>query len=314
MAMQDWMQNLDPTVTLDQITMPGSHDAGVWEEGTETVGLAPKKLSVCQSLSLGGQCQAGSRFFDVRVEQFGPPWQRELRALHLTAKMGGKGQFLDSMLDEVSRFVQSNNGSEFVIMRFTKCTNHADIINAVQYHCSNQLYKIGGYLSQATIQNLRGKVVAVFDKGFAEEMRARNQMGPAQGFHRFGKYGGGLTDGLITCGKYSNSQNLTEVSFGQYDHRIDHDLHTDTKHIFVLYWTQTGGNIRENTEGAHGTHQGLQNRVLDVYAPKPGQAQPLVKLPTVVLYDFVNVLTSTQIVTLNDPPYRLFLGRPRVAS
>jgi hypothetical protein len=305
MAMQDWMQNLDPTLTLDQITMPGSHDAGVWEGGTETVGPGKKEWSVCQSLSLGDQCKAGSRFFDVRVKDFAlSPFKKELRALHLFARVGAKGQFLDSMLDEVSRFVQSNNGSEFVIMRFTKCTNHTDIITAVQTRCNNQLYKIGGYLSQATVQNLRGKVVAVFDEEFDKAMR--HWVGPAQGFHRFGKYGGGLTDGLITCGEFSDSPDLVEVYFGQYNRRIEHDLHTDDNHIFVLYWTQTvrPGNIRELTEGASGTHQGLQQRVLDVYAQPQRDVLLQPKLPTVVLYDFVNVQTSTQIVSLNDPPYR----------
>lgn len=307
MPTENWMVILRDTWALHQVTMPGSHDAGVWEGGTTTVGLIGsllnKSLSVCQSLDLGGQCRAGSRFFDVRVTKFG----HDLRALHLTGGQGGAGQGLKSMLNQVTHFVH-DYPTEFVIMRFTKCTDHKEILDEVLTTCGggttlgNKLYKTPGWLSQATVGALRGQIVAVFDSGFDAAMA--NWLGPAQGFHHFGKFEDGLEQpGLITCGEYSNSPDFVTVFNKQLERVTDHDTHSDFRHIFVLYWTQTGGNIEEHTTGQFGTHQHMQS-IHNTYALRRNTAQGPVKLPTVILYDFVNRDTSSQIILLNTPRYR----------
>jgi hypothetical protein len=395
MAMSDWMSNLNPDLTLDQITMPGSHDAGVYEGGTSSVKFAPKSTSVAQYYDVYGQCfYAGSRFFDVRVQPFSSvrvqpvssgflQKETELRALHLdqlVGAFGGKGEPLDSMLNGVKLFLE-HRPTEFVILRFTKCKNHDEIIERVQRLCGNKLFKQWGYLAKARVGDMKGHVIAAFDAEFGPALQNQTDLrpalqpvpfpmpllppvpqplppvafpmpfpmpllppvpqplppvafpmpfpmpllppvpvqmppprpttppplGPLDGFHSFLKFeeAANATDGLITCGSYAASADLNDVVLKEDKDYMGHDGHNGPPHIFVLYWTQTvyGGSIEKQTVGKHGTHQNIQH-ITTIYQKRRANAGMPTKLPTVVLYDFVNDVTSDEIIKLNDPFYR----------
>jgi hypothetical protein len=404
MAMSDWMNHLNPNDTLDQITMPGSHDAGVYEGGTSSVKFAPTSTSVAQYYQVYDQCWiAGSRFFDVRVQPFSSvrmqlsskPVQQEteLRALHLDQAIGafgGKGQPLDSMLNDVNRFLK-DSPTEFVILRFSKCQNHDEIIERVQSLCGNRLFKKQGYLAQALVGDMEGHVIAAFDDEFGPALQnpplppvpqpqplppvpqplqpvpqplqpvaqpvpqplqpvpkprpprpgakplppvpqalppvalpmpqlqplpvqmppprptRPPPLGPLDGFHSYCKFeeAANRNAGLITCGSYAASAKLKDVTLKEFKDYTGHDGHNNPPHIFVLYWTQTvyGGSIQAHTEGGHGTHQNI-DWITQVYQSRRASAGMPIKLPTVVLYDFVNPVTSEEIIKLNDPIYR----------
>ena len=56
----DWMAELDDTLPLNEIILPGSHDSA-----TAYVQLA--FFSKCQALSVGAQLEAGCRYLDIRL-------------------------------------------------------------------------------------------------------------------------------------------------------------------------------------------------------------------------------------------------------
>ena len=67
-----WSASLDDNKALNQITMPGSHDATIYEDVISYAGIGgPKSWSITQNLNIYDQCMAGSRFFDVRLAKDG---------------------------------------------------------------------------------------------------------------------------------------------------------------------------------------------------------------------------------------------------
>lgn len=55
---QEWMGALDPSLRLDELTIPGSHDAGAVQGG---------RWVTCQQDDITAQLEAGVRYLDVRV-------------------------------------------------------------------------------------------------------------------------------------------------------------------------------------------------------------------------------------------------------
>ena len=56
----DWMAELDDSLLLNEITLPGTHDSG-----TQYVQLG--YFAKCQAKSIGGQLEAGYRYLDIRL-------------------------------------------------------------------------------------------------------------------------------------------------------------------------------------------------------------------------------------------------------
>jgi len=64
-----WMGKLlekKPDVRLNAITLPGSHDAGMYSTSNCTIGIEPA-WTITQSCSIGDQLKIGSRYLDLRV-------------------------------------------------------------------------------------------------------------------------------------------------------------------------------------------------------------------------------------------------------
>ena len=138
--------------------------------------------------------------------------------------------------------------SEFVILRLTKPAGGAkdEIVEKLVKSSlkDDKLYRSAGFpnFASSTIRSLRGKALCVF------EPKSFSTLHPNFGLHPFYRYDEGATTGLITCGKYSNSPKLRKVIDGQVEKiECTTQIHIGD-HLFVLYWTQTGGNIEEHTK------------------------------------------------------------------
>jgi hypothetical protein len=332
MQMYDWMSSIDSTRLLSQITMPGSHDAGIFTDEATSKGMVSKSSAVCQDVNVYEQCIAGSRFFDIRLKASSDG----IRTYHLSAIGGALGQSSESILSNVYTFLE-RNPSELVILRFTKPKGESDEIVKSLLHSSlkKRLYTSSTFknFARSPISELRGKALCVFEPESFKSLR------PQDGLHPFCRYGGGKTQyGIVACGKYSNSAALREVIDGQVGKIDEHAGHSSLDHLFVLYWTQTfnPGHIFKKgrfktdirglafkarnpdkerqkqrvTGGAHHNMDYLKD-LLAMGQDKFGKNHLKVKpttladrqriMPNVVMYDFVNIETSRKIVALNEP-------------
>jgi hypothetical protein len=323
--MSDWMGALPDNLTLKEITMPGSHDAGVYKEATTKVGIfrVPKSWTSCQDRSVLEQCEAGSRFFDIRLKAS----STSIRAHHTTKGQGAIGESWDSTLESVASFLDSHP-SEIVILRLTKPAGSAKdeiVEKLVQSSLRDKLYKSANFtnFANATLQSLRGKAICAF------EPKSFSVLHPSAGLHPFFRYEEGSQFGLITCGKYSNSKKIRDVIDGQVE-KIDAHADHAGAHLFVLYWTQTGSNVEENTKqtpseklrqkgrisgGSHHNMDYLKGLLCFGRDIRTGEVKVAVTdagdrrnvMPNVIMYDFVNDRMSKEIVSLNEPGLRAHL-------
>src|SRR6185295_5719669 len=98
------------------IMMPGSHDAGMSETAhcdvLDVITVAGWVKT--QTLSIGGQLVAGSRYFDIRVDHD----HDELVTYHRSGDLGCNGQTLKAVLDETVAFLKEND-QEIAILRIS---------------------------------------------------------------------------------------------------------------------------------------------------------------------------------------------------
>lgn len=332
----NWVSTINDDRLLSEITMPGSHDAGIHADVAEKRGVAPERFSICQDVNIFDQCIFGSRFFDVRVDA--KEGAAGGQTYHGGKKIGSLGQSLENILDDVCQFL-SIYSREFVILRFSKTKgNLTEVLNRVQTSLGpgpgriDLLYRQATNIASQPISALRNKVICVFEE-------VHGAIRPVNGLHLFSRYDPPVPPaGLVTCGKYSNSSRLREVVGGQITKIDEHADHHPQNHLFVLYWTQTFNvkkfwahgltvdirkfstkerNLKTErqkqrvTGGAHHNMdylRGLLTTGMDIRTSQQKTRITVTSaadrrriMPNVIMYDFVNATMSNEIVSLNDP-------------
>lgn len=178
--------NLGADKQLNEIVMAGSHDAGI-TSGPEN--------AQTQSLDIRGQATAGVRFFDIRIAAHTVAGangkQAQLTAFHAPglktetktryssdlgrnvtlerSKLKGDsfgaawGLGLTKILQDAKGFVESADySSEFLILKFDKCTNWELIAETCRSVLGTAIYSAGGNLNTKTLGELSGKVICAF--------------------------------------------------------------------------------------------------------------------------------------------------------
>ena len=116
----DWMKDLDGSLRLNEIILPGSHDSG-----TQHVQLG--FVTKCQGLSVAEQLEAGVRYLDIRlaIADAEDPGARQMRLVHGFTK-GRTGpmpwavsMYLDRVLDDCAAFLKAHP-TETVILAVKK--------------------------------------------------------------------------------------------------------------------------------------------------------------------------------------------------
>src|SRR5262249_1007861 len=146
-----WMAKLDGSLRLIDITMPGSHDAGVYAAGKVTKRLGMKKsFAVCQDVEFYRQTERGCRFFDCRVflqpgkvkDSEEDKLNKRLRMGHFAYEkgvrvLGGQGMggaYGGSLKDAITNavaYVQNHQG-ETIILRFSHTGCHELVERALR--------------------------------------------------------------------------------------------------------------------------------------------------------------------------------------
>lgn len=262
---------------LSEVVIPGAHDAGVFTDNKDNVQT--------QSLNIGEQANAGCRFFDMRIatvkHTVGGQTVYENKAYHLDGSLvknhslkgqgtktsyqnvshaGGWGGGLDDMLDQAKAFVETN-GSEFLILKFSKCFNWRNVAEACIARLGTAQYKDGGNLNNKYVRQLAGKVITVFDEEARKELTPLivAQQGHPHGImfikalfdKKSGKskvYDPGYY-GIQYFGKFSSTDKVAKNTSKQAKTLVDGGAtHMDV--LGMMYWTTTGlfGNIRNRND------------------------------------------------------------------
>lgn len=150
----DWMANLDDSLKISEINLPGTHDSG-------TKNVTASSNAQCQDKSITEQLNIGVRFLDVRLEDEG----EKLRLVHGTADCkseDGSKLYLDEVFNDCYQFLDAHP-TETIVMSMKK-----DDGNATDGQIETYIHKYIGdnkekywYLNNdsPTLNAVRGKIV-----------------------------------------------------------------------------------------------------------------------------------------------------------
>lgn len=268
--------SLGPDRQLNEIVFAGTHDAGI------NVGAASART---QTLDIRGQAAAGVRIFDLRIAAAGVagsgPKKVELRAYHgITTKAekqrqivggggttttetvvrtkmkgGNFGMGLLDMLQDARSFVENEGQTEFLLLKFDKCTNWpliaeacASVLGGTQGG-NGVLHVGGGNLNTTKLRDLQGKVIPLFS---STGLNAAPGFDQTNGFYKFknlqGSSGGGYSPafyGLQYYGKGGTGKVRAHNIVGG-NVATQSKLMREAKSlqspdvVGMMYWTYTG--------------------------------------------------------------------------
>lgn len=253
---------------LNEVIIPGSHDAGIYGKGKNNV--------ITQSLNILQQAAAGVRFFDLRIATqktgIGPWAKTEQRAYHLDQKLvigkkssdqavghaGGWGDNLTTMLTQAKDFVTAHP-SEFLILKFSKSFNLDGIVDTCLTVLGDKQYnpRAKVNLNMMLVKNLKGKVITLFAESDLKKLNLDNRDHRYSGLIPFrelyDKDTGGVTGydrwfhGMQYFGKFSSTDKIKKNTSKQKALLETGALGADRDAMGMMYWTTTGifGNIKK---------------------------------------------------------------------
>lgn len=289
-----WMGKLiaaRPDVTLNKLTMPGSHDAGMYRPGVT-------EHANTQSLSIGEQLKAGARYFDLRVCSSGS----ELWTYHGPTSYGGK---LDDILDDVKNFL-AGGSKEVVFLKFRSYASgdRQGTVDLVKSKLKDQLYTANTtphFAAQklADLAGAGGRVVAVFTPEY------KSLLAPKDGIFPYIDYGNEDTGKYIgpsdhhNFGVYDAYSHQSEFSVMQKDQHAKWNAHGGygNDYLFLLSWTLTGStdNILDLDLLSAAANPQLPRALRAITAEHPSKG-----LPNIVYLDQVDPYLCKAIIDAND--------------
>lgn len=291
-----WMGLLDSDTKLNGIVMPGSHDAGMSQADHCGAGgdLNPG-ISRTQELNIQGQLEAGSRYFDIRVDYD----HRELVTYHRTGDSGCNGEPLSAVLDQSVAFVRSHP-SETFILKFshirTNRHNEREIKDRVDQFLADirfrpYVFTYSRYdvnLAELALGDCRGKFILVFD--YPEHLSARS------GRFRYHDGAGYAGPNITVYDSYSKTTSLEKMKHDQLA-KLDQYGGLGRDYLFLLSWTLTPdagtfftGSVKELAEQAN-------PELYKVLAER--RAQPSKPRPNIVYIDYLDAAIARSIIQCN---------------
>lgn len=327
---------------LNTIVMAGSHDAGITRGGGN---------ARTQNLNIYQQAKAGVRLFDLRIAvskatgTTGGDKNAEMRAYHADGaaktqatktrylaeigqsvsierskiRAGTFGESLSKMLADAHQFV-TEESTEFLILKFDKCYNWLQIAQACIGLLGTKLYTGGGNLNRKTLDELAGKVIAVFTKDGLEAITL--PFATANGIYGIKNCnGGGGYDanyaGLQYFGKGGTSiMGIRPIRENRKKQAglMRAGIQSDPQVMGMMYWTSTGliGNIKSRNKKMwtrtnsmslqqtweHGLGESIKER-LKPGLPDTGGAVLKTFMPNIVMIDFADAAKCEAIMGLN---------------
>ncbi len=294
----NWMSKLDHSLNLDQVIMPGSHDAGMSELHHCS---APGELVQTQGLSIGNQLLAGSRYFDIRMELDS---NGLLVTYHRTAGVGCNGQPLEKILNESRDFFIANP-SETAIFKFSHTRDDsAEVkkrVNDLINEYSNYLYKNERSdinLSELKLDDVRGKMILVFHYG--EYVNTR------EGKFRYLDGDGTSTksgSNITVYDKFAEESSYKKMKDDQLE-KWNKYAKLGNGRLFLLSWTLTAGVVDDISPSnyiynlAANANSHLSSVLYEQMITKKSQR------PNIIYIDFLNEYLAKIIIQYNFVNYQ----------
>ncbi|MCU0351794.1 MAG: hypothetical protein MUF43_13355 [Flavobacterium sp.] len=227
---QRWMSALKDSQTLNDICMPGSHDAGMYSTSFFQLGQG---LALTQSKNIREQLDFGIRYFDLRPE-YDPSKSGENRfnVYHGPAA----GPLIKDILNDIKSFFEHPNGKkETVIIGLTHFKEFHDYvkINLLKFiieKLEGLIYKLSHYdnLGNVKLSEVRGKIIFLLDV----DVKEFNKLTSGNNISNFFTT---RTFGSCVFDEYSNTMDYTEMHKKQ----IAHFKSFNEEKLFLLNWTLT---------------------------------------------------------------------------
>lgn len=224
---QRWMSALNDSLTLNDICMPGSHDAGMY---CTTQDWAPG-LALTQSMNFRQQLDFGIRYFDLRPQY----WSKNHGDDRFYAYHGlATGPLIINILDDVRSFFEhpnANNESVIIsISQFKDFTKEVkiDFFNLIIKHLDKFIYKLSTNknLGSLKLSEIRGKIIFLLDVPQNEFIELSSGNNIANFF----------TEGLSSIfDKYSETKYYETM----YKRQEEHFKTFNENKLFLLNWTLT---------------------------------------------------------------------------
>lgn len=268
----NWMKPISNATRLDQIMMPGSHDAGMSELHHCAPPVVGDGYTQTQSGSIGQQLQDGSRYFDIRVDYD----YNKLVTYHRTDGWGCNGQDLQQVLDQARSFLTAHP-SETAIFKFSHIRSYEDHKPADTKRRINELlnsYQAIMYsnasgsvnLAEIKLSDARGKMILVFDYD--------DYINTSTGRFRY-KDGGSIQPGanITVFDEYSNTTDYEKMKKDQLQKWAAYGG-LGTGRFFLLSWTLTpsppGKTVAELAKIANDHLPGvLYDQIVSKHTSKP---------------------------------------------
>jgi len=300
---QNWMQDLIavyPQATLKDISIPGAHDAGIYELNNCLGGSSCNVQT--QYLNMKNMLESGIRFFDVRpVLKDGVFW-----TYHATScnGLGCEGDNFENFLQQTKDFL--DNHKELVIFEITHFCNtdaeDAAFLNLLTSILEDRIYKDDGssnsnFIDRAISEVLgvntdKGKVVLLMD-GLTNVTESKSE-----GFfsHEY----------IERIGSYANKYIFEEMIEDQLIKFNDYDATGST--IFNLYYTLTLDDslsidcvINENAISIEDLAVEARNKITTTF---DGWINNDIivkgKIPNIIYVDFTNTDITEQCIKISE--------------
>lgn len=313
----NWMGDLlqkHPHLSLNQLTMPGSHDAGLYEV-TYSFDITTQnhpEWVLTQRSRIADQLVAGARYFDLRIRNDDRGTLHGiLRAAHWSdagKTYGALGAPLNDVLNDVVSFLQTKGKKEVVVLKFSHGSD-SDLCGKVVKRVKDivggagLLYNPKGVaLNLATARllgttqesEMAGKVVAVFG---GDGVGYNSYWKPIEGVFPYfdmplqNASGSSVRTPMSRLYVYDHYAND-----GTYEAMVADQLNKlsayggrNKKYLFLLSWTLTGGGAVSDIEVLAGMANPWLPKMLAGSAPKPN----------IVFIDFVDPYLCSTIIARN---------------
>ena len=297
----NWMGNISNTTKLNNIVLPGSHDAGMSQTNHCTVVVANTDWVQAQDLNILNQANIGSRYFDIRLDYD----HDELVTYHRGSGLGFDGVGCNGqifanndsgVLDNAINFLK-DNPTETLILKLSHTRSDSGhsavdtvsrvvkVLNSSPYN--EYLYKSNSDINLADLQieQVRGKMIVVLDSEY------NSYINPTEGLFKYSDYNPSVSDGLQVYDNYTSTDKLTKMHDDQLKKL---SLYGGLKQndLFLLSWTLTGEvfqelNIKELADEAN-------NNLLDLLKYYSSNI-----VPNIIYIDYINPDLTKNIIKLN---------------